>query len=74
MFARWEGFGEIGEKCEGMKECELVVNNSQIIVTVCKIQLRNIVNNITISMYGVRWVLDLSGKSLLKLCKCLIIE
>ena len=62
MVTRWGWevgkVGEIGKKVEGIKKYKLVVTNSHRDV---KYSIRNTVNNILITMYGVRWILDLSG-------------
>ena len=58
----FEGFQEggswgMGEKGEGIQKYKLAVTQQS---WGCKAQYREIVNNIVITMYGVRWVLDLS--------------
>ena len=60
--ARREVFGITGEKGKGIKKYKLGTNwlfkNSQRDV---KYSIGNTVNNILITMYGVRWVQDLWG-------------
>ena len=58
MVAGWEGVERTGEKGEGIKKYELVViEQSQDV----KYSKGNIVNDSVITMYNVRWVLDLLG-------------
>ena len=53
MVARWSGGWRMGKKGEGIKKYKLVVTEYHEDV---KSSLGNIVNNIVITMYGVRWV------------------
>ena len=55
----------MGEKGEKIKICKFPVIKSN--HRDVKYSIRNIVNNIAITMYDVRWLLDLSGYSLCKL-------
>ena len=57
-----KGVRKIGENGEGIKEYKLVVTDSHGDV---KYSIGYIVNNILITMYGVRWVQDLPGWSLI---------
>ena len=58
MVAGQEGVERMGEKGEGIKKYELVViEQSQDV----KYSKGNIVNDSVITMYNVRWVLDLLG-------------
>ena len=50
-------FGELGENEEGIKKYKLIVTKSHGDV---KDSIGVMVNNIIITMYGVRWVQDLS--------------
>ena len=63
----FEGMGEKGEREEKVQIASYLNSHGDIKYSLC-----NIANNIVITMYGVRWVLDLSGWSLHKLYKCLI--
>ena len=58
--------GGLCEKGEGIKKYKLVVTKQS---RGCKVQHRDIVSNVVISMCGARWVLDLLGESLHKLYK-----
>ena len=60
-----EGLGEKGEEIEKYKL--VVTNQSQ----GHKYGIRNIVNNIVITMYGARQVLEISRESLSKVYDCL---
>ena len=57
----------MGEKGEGIRKYKLVVT---VQLWGFKFTIRNVIHDI-ITMYGARWVLDLSGRSLHSLCKCL---
>ena len=62
-------FGRLGKKM--VKEIEkyrLVVQNSH---GDAKYSMGNIVNIIVVTMYGARWVLELSGETLHKVYDCL---
>ena len=59
----------MGEKMRRLRSTNWKLQNSHGDVKYC---IGNIVNNIVITMDGVRWVVVLSGR-LLKLYKCLII-
>lgn len=62
------GVWELVEKGKGTKKYKSVVTiQSQNV----KYSTGNLVSNIVISIYGARWVLELSGGSLCKLHKCL---
>ena len=62
MVARWEEIESLGEKGEETKKYKLAVKkNSQEGV---KHSMGNIVNDIVITMYGVRCILDLPEGSL----------
>ena len=65
---RWEGFGGLGIKGEGTKKYKLTVVSSQGNI---KNSIRNMDNNIIMTIYGIRWVLGLSEQSLCRLYKCL---
>ena len=58
------GAGGISGKDEEIKKYKWKLQNSQRDV---KYSIGNIVNNILITMYGVRWIQDLLGGSLSKL-------
>ena len=52
------------KKAKGLRSTNWLLQNSHGDV---KYRIRNIVNNIVLSMYGVRWVVDLLGQSLSRL-------
>ena len=56
------------KKLKGLRSTNWQLQNSGEDV---KCSIGSIVNSVIIIMYGVRWVLDLSGGSLCKLYKCL---
>ena len=60
--------GGMGEKVKGLRSTDWELQNSHGDV---KYSLGNIVNNIVITMYGARWVLDLFGGPFCKLYKYL---
>ena len=70
VVARGEGFGELGEKGEGIKKYKLIVTKQS---WVCKVQLGNIVNDIVITVRGARWALEISRGPLCKVYDCLTI-
>ena len=59
MVPRWEGCWGLGEKGEGMKKYKFASYKSS--HEDVKYNMGNIVNNIVITVYGIRWVLNLSG-------------
>ena len=56
-----KGVRRMGEKGEGIKKYKLAITNSHRDI---KCSIGNIVSNSIITMYGVKWVLDLSGDHL----------
>ena len=61
------GVGGLGEKTEGIKKYKLAVTSHGDV----KHSIGNIVNNIIITTYRVRWVQDLLGDHFCRLYKCL---
>ena len=55
MIVRWEGFGKMDGKGEGIKKYKLVVTKQSWDI---KYSTGNIVNNTEITVCGVRWVQD----------------
>ena len=72
MVARWEGHRGGGwvKKVKGLRRTNWQLQNSHRDV---KYSIGNIVNSIVITMYGARQVLELSGRPLHKLYKCLTV-
>ena len=58
MIARWKGGWRISKKGEGIQKYKLVVTEQSQDV---QYSVGNIVNNVVMTMYGARWVLDLLG-------------
>ena len=58
-----EGFVSLGEKGEGIKKYKLQLQNRHRDVTY---RLENIVNDILITIHGVKWVQELLARSLCK--------
>ena len=61
LVARWEGSGELNGKGEGIKNYNLAVTKYSQKV---KYSIRNIVDNIVITIYSARWTLGV-GLSLI---------
>ena len=70
MVARWEGHWGGGwvKKVKGLRRTNWQLQNSH---RDGKYSIGNIVNNIVITMYSARCVLNLLGRSLHKLYECL---
>ena len=47
------------------------IGSYKIVTGHVKYSIGNTVNNMVITVYGIRWIVDLSGGSLRKLYKCL---
>ena len=62
-----EGWG-LNEKGKGIKKYRLVVTK---ICTEVKYSVGNAVSNIVVTMYGARWVLEISEGTLCKVYDCL---
>ena len=66
--ARGKRAGGLGGKGEGIKQHKLVVLKYSVVTH----SIGRIVNNIVLTMYGVRWALEILGVALCnKVCDCL---
>ena len=57
--------GVLSEKAEGIMKYKLVVTKQ---LSGCKYSIQNIFNNIVLTIYDDKLILELSGGSLYKLC------